>query len=129
MDTGHDEQIILRNSPILKQEQHSRSPKGKVQYRAPNATHTRPDYRGSSRQEVSDASMSWTEWSDEGCQIHLSGKPGSGWYLQFSRRTIKAIVAHDHEWQQEMKSNPGDVWGPPERQQRKAGRAHKDITA
>jgi len=74
--------------------------------------------------------MNWTDCTDDGCQIHLGEKQGSGWYPQFTRRSRKPRVAHDHDWRQEMEANPGEDW-PTQQQarQRRARRAHRDLTS
>jgi len=99
-------------APIVKQERHSRTPESDAQHVAHNATLTSPDSSGSPKREVAHASMSWTGWMDDRCQIHLGEKQGSGWYPQFTRRSRKASVAHDHDWRQEMEANPGEDWDP-----------------
>ena len=74
--------------------------------------------------------MNWTNCTDDGCHIHFSEKGGSGWYPQFTRRSRKPSVAHDHDWRQEMEANPGEDWAPQQQpRQRKARRAHGDLTS
>jgi len=73
--------------------------------------------------------MNWTDCTDDGCQIHLGEKQGSGWYPQFTRRSRKPRVAHDHELRQEMEANPGEDWAPPQPRRRRARRAHNEITS
>jgi len=73
--------------------------------------------------------MNWTDCTDDGCQIHIGEKQGSGWYPQFTRRSRKPSVAHDHDWRQEMEANPGEDWAPLQQpHQRRARRAHGDLT-
>jgi len=115
--------------PVVKQEQHSRTPENDGQCVARNATLTSPDYSGSPRREVAHPSMHWTDCTDDGCQIHLGEKQGSGWYPQFTRRSRKPRVAHDHDWRQEMEANPGEDWAPQQPPRTKAGRAHHEITS
>jgi len=73
--------------------------------------------------------MDWTDCTDDGCQIHLGEKEGSGWYPQFTRRSRKPSVAHDHYWRQEMEANPGEDWAPQQPRRRRARRAHHEITS
>jgi len=94
--------------PIVKQERHSDTPESHAQPIARNATPTSLSYSGSPKREVAHASMNWTDCTDNGCQIHLGEKQGSGWYPQFTRRSRKPSVAHDHNWRQEMEANPGE---------------------
>jgi len=116
--------------PVVKQERRSHTPESDAQRIAPNATPTSPAYSGSPRREVAHASMNWTDCTDDGCQLHLSEKQGSGWYPQFLRRSRKPSVAHDHDWQQEMEANPGEDWAPQQQpRQRRARRAHEDLTS
>jgi len=51
--------------------------------------------------------MNWTDCKDDGCQIHLSEKEGSGWYPQFTRRSRKPSVAHDHTGDRRWKETQG----------------------
>jgi len=116
--------------PVVKQERRSHTPESDAQHVARNATPTSPAYSGSPRREVPHASMNWTECTDDGCQIHLSEKQGSGWYPQFTRRSRKPSVAHDHDWRQEMEANPGEDWAPQQQpRQRRARRPHGDLTS
>jgi len=55
-------------------------------------------------------------------------KRGSGWYLQFTRRSRKPSVAHDHDWRQEMEANPGENWVQKQPRRGRARRAHHEIT-
>jgi len=71
--------------------------------------------------------MNWTDCTDDGCQIHLGQKQESGWYPQFTRRSRKPSVAHDHDWRQEMEANPGEDWVPQQPRRRRARRAHHEI--
>jgi len=74
--------------------------------------------------------MNWTDCTDDGCQIHLSEEQWSGWYPQFTRRSRKPRVAHDHDWRQEMEANPGEDRVPQQQpRQRMARRAHADLTS
>jgi len=73
--------------------------------------------------------MNWTDSTDDGCQIHLGEKQGSGWYPQFTRRSRKPSVAHDNDWRQEMEANPGEDWAPQQPCGRRARRAHYEITS
>jgi len=84
--------------PVVKQERRSQTPESDAQCIARNATPTSPAYSGSPKREVPHASMNWTDCTDDGCQIHLGEKQGSGWYPQFTRRSRKPSVAHDHDW-------------------------------
>ena len=116
--------------PVVQQEQRSHIPESDAQPIARNATPTSPAYLGSSKKGVAHASMNWTDCTDDGCQIYLSEKQGSGWYPQFTRRSRKPSVAHDHDWRQEMEANPGEDWAPQQQpRQRKARRAHGDLTS
>jgi len=116
--------------PIVKQERLSHTPEGDAQRIARNATPTSPGYSGLLKREVAHASMNWTDCTDDGCQIHLREKQGSGWYPQFTRRSRKPSVAHDHDWRQEMEANPGEEWAPQQQpRQRRARRAHRDLTS
>jgi len=72
--------------------------------------------------------MNWTDCTDDGCQIHLSEKQGSAWYPQFTRKSRKTSVAHDHDWRQAMEANPGEDWAPQQPRRRRARRAHHEIT-
>jgi len=72
--------------------------------------------------------MTWTDCTKDECQVHLSEKQGSGWYPQFTRRSRKASVAHDHDWRPEMEANPGEDWVPQQPRARRARRAHHEIT-
>jgi len=56
--------------------------------------------------------MNWTDCTDDGCQVNIGEKQGSGWYPQVTRRARKPSVAHNHDWRQEMEANPGGN-GPP----------------
>ena len=71
--------------------------------------------------------MSWTDCVDDGCQIHLSEKPGSGLYPQFTRRFREPSVAHNHDWRQEMEANSGEAWASQQPRQQRAGRAYHEI--
>jgi len=74
--------------------------------------------------------MNWTDCTDDGCQIHLGEKQGSGWYPQFTRRSRTPSVAKDHDWQQEMEANPAEDWEPQEQpRQQRARRAYHEITS
>jgi len=74
--------------------------------------------------------MNWTDCTDDGCQIHLGEKQGSGWYPQFTRRSRKPSIAHDQDWQQEMEANPGEDWAPQQQsRQRRTRRVHGDLTS
>jgi len=73
--------------------------------------------------------MNWTDCTDDGCQIHLEEKQGSGWYPQFIRRSRKPSVAHDHDWRQEMEANPAEDGAPQQPRRRRARRAHHQITS
>jgi len=73
--------------------------------------------------------MNWMDCTDDGCQIHLGEKQGSGWYPQFTRRSRKPSVAHDRDWRQEMEANPGEDWAPQQPRRRRARRAHHEITS
>jgi len=44
--------------------------------------------------------MNWTDYTDDGYQIHPGEKQGSGRYPQFTRKLRKPSVAHDHDWRQ-----------------------------
>jgi len=117
-------------SPVVKEERRSHTPESDAQRIARNATPTSPAYSGSPKREVAHASMNWTDGTDDGCQIHLGEKQGSGWYPQFTRRSRKPSVTHDHDWRQEMEANPGEDWAPQQQpHQRKARRAHGDPTS
>jgi len=96
--------------PVVKQERHSCTPENDVQRVARHATPISPDYSGSPGRKVAHPSMNWTDCIDHGCQIHLGEKQGSGWYPQFTRRSRKSIVAHNHDWRLEMEANPGQDW-------------------
>jgi len=115
--------------PVVKQERHSRSSESNAQRVGGNATPTSPEYSGSPRREVAHASMNWTDCTSDECQIHLSEKQGSGRYPQFTRRSKKPSVAQDHDWRQEMEANPGVDWVPKQPRQRRARRAHPEITS
>jgi len=65
--------------PVVKQERRSHTPESDTKRVAGNATGTSPDYSGSPRQEVAHASMSWTDYHNDQCQINLGEKQGSGW--------------------------------------------------
>jgi len=129
MDTRHDQQIVLRASPIIKQERHSHTPESDAQRVARNTTPTSPEYSGSPKREVAHASMNWTDCTDDGCQIHPAEKQGSNWYPQVTRRSRTPSVAHDHDWLQEMEANPGEDWASPPPHRRSARRAHHKITS
>jgi len=115
--------------PVVRQERHSHTPESDAQRIARNATPTSPAYSGSPKREVAHASMNWTDCTDDGCQIHLGEKQGSGWYPQFTRRSRKPSVAHNHHWRQEMEANPGEDWVPQQPRRRRARRAHHEITS
>ena len=115
--------------PVVKQERRSRTPESDTQRVARNATPTSPEYSGSPKREVAHAPMNWTDCTDDGCQIHLGEKQGSGWYPQFTRRSRKPSVAHDHDCRQEMEANPGEDRAPQQPRRRKARRAHHEITS
>jgi len=115
--------------PVVKQERRSHTPENNAQRVAPNATPTSPEYSGSPKRQVAHASMNWTDCTDDGCQIHLGEKQGSGWYPQFTRRSRKPSVAHDHDWRQEMEANPEEDWAPEQPRRRKARRGHHEITS
>jgi len=129
VDTRHNQQIFLRTSPVVKQERRSHTPESDTQRIARNATPTSPAYSGSPKREVAHASMNWTDCTDNGCQIYLGEKQGSGWYPQFTRRSRKPSVAHDHDWRQEMEANPGEDWAPQQPRRGRARRAHHEITS
>jgi len=115
--------------PIVNQEQRSHTAESDAQRVAQNTTPSSPEYSGSLIREVAHASMNWTGCPDDGCQIHLSEKEGSGWYPPFTRRLSKPSVAHDHNWRQEMEVNPGEDWAPQQPRQRRARRAHGHLTS
>jgi len=115
--------------PVVRQERPSHTPESDAQHIARNATPTSPSYSGSPKRELAHASMIWTDCTDDGCQIHLGEKQGSGWYLQFTRRSRKLSVAHDHDWRQETEANPGEDWAPQQPRRRRARRAHYEITS
>jgi len=115
--------------PVVRQERHPHTPENDAQRVARNATPTSPEYSGSPKREVAQASMNWTDCTDHGCQIHLGEKQGPGWYPQFTRRSRKPSVAHDHDWRQEMEANPGEDWAPQQTRRRRARRAHNEITS
>ena len=115
--------------PVVKQEQRLQTPESDAQGMARNATPTSPAYSGSRRREVPQASMNWTDCTDNGCQIHLGEKQGSGWYPQFTRRSRKPSVAHDHDWRQGMEANLGEDWAPQQPRGRKARRAYHEIAS
>jgi len=73
--------------------------------------------------------MTCTDCTDDGCQIHLGEKQGSGSYPQFTRRSRKPSVAHDHDWRQEMEANSVEDWVPQQPRRRRARRAHHEITS
>jgi len=73
--------------------------------------------------------MNWTDCTDDGCQIHLGEKQGSGWDPEFTRRLRKPSVAHDHDWRQEMEANPGEDWASQQPRRRRARMAHNEITS
>jgi len=73
--------------------------------------------------------MNWTDCTDDGCQIHLGEKQGSGWYPQVTKRSRKPSVAHYHDWRQEMEANPGVDWALQQPRRRRARRAHDEITS
>jgi len=114
---------------IVKQERHSRSPGSDAEHVARNDTTTSPEYSGSPRKEVAHASMNWTDCTNDVCQIHLGEKQGSGWYPEFTRRSRKPSVAHDHDWRQVMEANPGEDWVPQQPRRRRARSAHHVITS
>jgi len=116
-------------TPIVKQERRSHTRESDAERVARNATPTSREYSGSPKRKVAHASMNWTDCTDYGCQIHLSEKEGSGWYPQFTRIARKPSVAHDHDWRQEMEANPGEDWAPQQSCQRRARRAHGDLTS
>jgi len=116
--------------PVVKQERRSHTPGSDARHIAHKATPPSPAYSGSPKRDVGHASMNWTDCTDDRCQIHLGEKQGSGWYPQFTRRSRKPSVAHDHDWRQEMEANPGEDWAPEQQpRQRKARRAHGDLTS
>jgi len=115
--------------PVVKQEQHGRTPESDAQRIARNATPTSPEYSGSPRKEVVHASRNWTDCTDDGCQIYLTEKQVSGWYPQFTRRSRKPSVAHDQDWRQEKESNPGEDWVAQQPRRRRPRRAHHEITS
>jgi len=116
--------------PVVRQERHSCTSESDAHPVARNATPTSPEYSGSPRRKVAHASMSWTDCTDDGCQIHLGEKQGSGWYPQFTRRSKQPSVAHDHNWRPEMEANPGEDWAPQQQsRQRRARRVYEDFTA
>jgi len=114
--------------PFVKQQRRSHPPESDAQRIARNATPTSPAYSGSQKREGSHATMNWTDCTDDGCQIHLGEKQGSGRYPQFTRRSRKRRVAHDQDWRREMEANPGEDWVPEQPCQRRARRAHNQIT-
>jgi len=73
--------------------------------------------------------MNWTDCTNDGSQIHIGEKQGSGWYPQFTRRSRKPSVTHDHDWRQEMEANPGENWAAQQPRRRRARRAHNQITS
>ena len=83
---------------VVKQEQHSRTPESDAPLVARNATPTSPEYSGSPRREEAHPSLNWTDGTEDGCQIHLGEKQGSGWYTKFTKRSKQPSVAHDHRW-------------------------------
>jgi len=116
--------------PIIKQERHSHTPENDTQRVARNAARTSTEYSGSPKREVAHPSINWTDCTDNGCQIHLGEKQGSGWYPQFTRRSRKPSVAHDHDWRKEMEANPGEDRAPKQQpRQRRARRAHGELTS
>jgi len=115
--------------PVVKQEQRSHRPESNAQRVARNATPTSPDYSNSPKKMITHTSMNWRDCTDDGCQIHLGEKQGSGWYPQFTRRSRKPSVAQDHDWRQEMEANQGENWVPQQPRRRRARRAHHELTS
>jgi len=115
--------------PVVKQERRSHTPESDAQRIALNAIPTSRAYSGSRKREVAHAPMNCTDCTDDGCQIHLAKKQGSGGYPQFTRRSRKPSVAHDHDWRQEMEGNPEEDWAPQQPRWRRASRARHDITS
>jgi len=116
--------------PVVKQERRAHTPESDAQRIGRHATPTSPAYSGSPKREVAHASMNCTDCTDDGCQIHLGEKQGSGRYPQFTRRSRKPSVPHYHDWRQEMEANPGEDWAPQQQpRQRRARRPHGDLTS
>jgi len=115
--------------PVVKKERRLHTPESDSQRIARNSTPTRPAYSRSPKSEVADASMNWMDCPNDGCQIHLGEKQGSGWYPQFTRKSRKPSVAHDQDWRQEMEANPGEDLAPQQPRRRRARRAHNEITS
>jgi len=114
--------------PVFKQEHRSHTPEIDAQRVARNATPTTcPEYAGPPRRERSHACMRWTDCHNDECQIYPGDKQGSGWYPQFTRRSRKPTVAHDHDWRQEMEASPGQDWDPQQPSQPRARMAYGDI--
>jgi len=115
--------------PIVQQERRSHTAERDAQRIARTATPTSPAYLGSPKREVAHTSMNWTDCTYAGCPLHLGEKQGSGWYPQFTRRSRKPSVAHDHDRRQEMEANPGEDWAPQQPGWTSARRAHHEITS
>jgi len=96
VDTRHDQQIVLRTSPVVKQKRRSPTPESDAERIARKASPTSPEYSGSPKREVAHTSMNWTDCTDDGSQIHFGEKQVSGWYPQFTRESRKPSVAHDY---------------------------------
>jgi len=115
--------------PVIEQERHSRTPESDAQCVARNAIPTSPEYSGSPKREVTHASMNRMDCTNDECQIHRSEKQGSGRYPQFTRRARKPSVAYNHDWRQEMEANPGEDWVAKQPRDKRASRAHPEITS
>jgi len=76
VDKRHDQQIVLRTSPVVKQKRPSHTSESDAQRFARNPTPTSPEYLGSAKREVAHTSMKWTDCTDDGCQIHLGENKG-----------------------------------------------------
>jgi len=90
--------------PIVEQERRWHTPESEAQRVSRNATPTSPEYSGSTKKEVEHASMNCTDCTDDGCQIHLSEKQGSGWYQNSpgdrENQVSPTTTTGDRRWKQ-----------------------------
>jgi len=112
VDSLHDQQVILRTSTRRRTRTTLTQPGGQCPTcRLPRCPHY-PDSSRSLSQEMAHVFMSWNEYFDDGCQIHLSEKQESGLYSQFTRGSRQPSIAHNHDWRQDIEANPGQDCSP-----------------
>jgi len=85
--------------PEVEQEPLSQAPGDHAPPVGQNATLISPPYTGLQRQGVPRACIRWILFDDDTSYIHLSEKPGVGWYPQMTRRLGQASITQEQACQ------------------------------